>query len=239
MISVEQDDPPIGMGRLTPPLARGGGVRRYMRDHRAFVSSLAFFIVMIAAFAVLNPSIWSKSTVYTAVAISLPTLSIISVALVFVVSAGEIDLSFGAAVTFAGLIFSYAALDGLNPFLAALLAVLAGIGIGLVNGFLVAYIGLSSLIATLGMSYFWAGLANIVSNGTGTPLKLAPKFMAADDFSWGRSAASPSRCCGVSDLRFSRLSCSIGTSSAPMRAMWATTSALLGRWASISSSRGC
>ena len=170
MISVEQDDPPIGMGRLTPPLARGGGVRRYMRDHRAFVSSLAFFIVMIAAFAVLNPSIWSKSTVYTAVAISLPTFSIISVALVFVVSAGEIDLSFGAAVTFAGLIFSYAALDGLNPFLAALLAVLAGIGIGLVNGFLVAYIGLSSLIATLGMSYFWAGLANIVSNGTGTPL---------------------------------------------------------------------
>ena len=38
------------------------------------------------------------------------------------------------------------------------------------NGVLVAYVGLSSLIATLGMSYFWAGLANIISNGTGTPL---------------------------------------------------------------------
>ncbi len=60
--------------------------------------------------------------------------------------------------------------EDFDPFLAALLAVLAGIGIGLVNGVLVAYVGLSSLIATLGMSYFWAGLANIISNGTGTSL---------------------------------------------------------------------
>ena len=88
----------------------------------------------------------------------------------FVVAAGEIDLSFGAGVTFSGLVFSYSALAGLNPFLAAILAVLAGIGIGLINGVLIAYIGLSSLIATLGMSFFWAGLADILSNGTGMPL---------------------------------------------------------------------
>ena len=171
MMSVQQGGPSVEAGRLARSrLGRGAGIRRYIRNHRAFISSLAFFILMIAAFAAINPSIWSRSTVYTAVAISLPTLSIISVALVFVVSAGEIDLSFGAAVTFAGLVFTYAALGGLDPFLAALLAVLAGIGIGLVNGVLVAYVGLSSLIATLGMSYFWAGLANIISNGTGTSL---------------------------------------------------------------------
>jgi simple sugar transport system permease protein len=170
MTSIEQGGPPLEMDRVAPPSSGSRGVRRYLGDHRAFISSLAFFILMIAAFAAISPSIWSKSTVYTAVAISLPTLSIIAVAVVFVVSAGEIDLSFGATVTFAGLVFSYAALGGLDPFLAALLAVLAGIGIGLVNGVLVAYFGLSSLIATLGMSYFWAGLANIISNGTGVPL---------------------------------------------------------------------
>jgi simple sugar transport system permease protein len=153
--------------------ASGGGgnaLRRHLRNHKAFISSLAFFIVMIAAFAAINPSIWSKPTVYSAVAISLPTLSIIAVALVFVVAAGEIDLSFGAAVTFSGLVFSFTALAGINPFLAALLAVIAGVVIGLINGVLVAYVGLSSLIATLGMSFFWAGLADILSNGTGMPL---------------------------------------------------------------------
>ena len=122
MTSIQQDDQPIGMGRLTPPpVGRGDTLRRHLRNHRAFISSLAFFILMIAAFAAISPSIWSKPTVYSAVAISLPTLSIIAVALVFVVAAGEIDLSFGAGVTFSGLVFSYTALAGLNPVLAALL----------------------------------------------------------------------------------------------------------------------
>jgi ribose/xylose/arabinose/galactoside ABC-type transport system permease subunit len=161
----------IQQGRLAHPrVSRAGALRHFFRNQRAFISSLAFFILMIAAFAAISPSIWSKPTVYSAVAISLPTLSIIAVALVFVVAAGEIDLSFGAGVTFSGLVFSYSALAGLNPFLAAILAVLAGIGIGLINGVLIAYIGLSSLIATLGMSFFWAGLADILSNGTGMPL---------------------------------------------------------------------
>jgi len=170
MTSLESENLPIGMGQRAPRRGSGNAVRRYIWNRRAFISSLAFFILMIAAFATINPSIWTKPIVYSAVAINLPTLSIIAVALVFVVAAGEIDLSFGASVTFSGLVFAYAALSGINPFLATLLAVLAGIGIGLVNGFLVAYVGLSSLIATLGMSFFWSGLADILSNGTGMPL---------------------------------------------------------------------
>jgi len=171
MTSIQGDDPRFGMSRLAqPPVARGDTLRRHLRNHRAFIGSLAFFVLMIAAFAAISPSIWSKPSVYSAVAISLPTLSIIAAALVFVVAAGEIDLSFGAAVTFSGLVFSYTALAGLNPFPAALLAMLAGMGIGLINGVLIAYVGLSSFIATLGMSFFWAGLADILSNGTGMPL---------------------------------------------------------------------
>jgi ribose/xylose/arabinose/galactoside ABC-type transport system permease subunit len=154
---------------VPPPVGHSHALRHHLENQRAFISSLAFFILMIAGFAAISPSIWSKPTVYSAVAISLPTLSIVAVALVFVVAAGEIDLSFGAAVTFSGFVFSYTAL-GLNPFLAAVLAILAGIGIGLINGVLIAYVGLSSLIATLGMSFFWAGLADILSNGTGMPL---------------------------------------------------------------------
>ena len=114
------------MGRLAPPLSRAGALRNFLRNQRAFISSLAFFILMIAAFAAISPSIWSKPTVYSAVAISLPTLSIIAVALVFVVAAGEIDLSFGAAVTFSGLVFSYSALAGTQSVLGGYLGRLGG-----------------------------------------------------------------------------------------------------------------
>jgi ribose/xylose/arabinose/galactoside ABC-type transport system permease subunit len=105
MTSIEQPSSTVGVSRLPPPQASSGdGFRRTIRNHRAFISSLVFFIIMIAAFAAINPSIWSKPIVYSAVAINLPTLSIIAVALVFVVAAGEIDLSFGASVTFSGLV---------------------------------------------------------------------------------------------------------------------------------------
>ena len=181
MTSLEGDEPSIGLRKSVPRKSGGvSPVRRYVRNHRAFISSLAFFVLMITAFATINPTIWTKPIVYSAVAINLPTLSIIAVALVFVVAAGEIDLSFGAAVTFTGLVFTYTALAGVNPAVAALCAVLAGIGIGLVNGVLVAYVGLSSLIATLGMSFFWAGLADILSNGSGMPLTVL-RILVDDD----------------------------------------------------------
>ena len=62
MTSIQQDGPPLEAwaGWRIAALGRGGGIRRYMRNHRAFISSLAFFILMIAAFAAISPSIWSK-----------------------------------------------------------------------------------------------------------------------------------------------------------------------------------
>jgi simple sugar transport system permease protein len=142
----------------------------YLTSHREFLSSLVFFLLMIAIFAAISPGIWFTSGIYTAVAVSLPTLMIVAVAVVFVVASGEIDLSFASIVTLTGMVFAYASTGGIDPYAAAVLAILAGTGVGLLNGILVAYVGLSSLVATLGMSYLWAGLVNIISNGTGKPL---------------------------------------------------------------------
>jgi simple sugar transport system permease protein len=135
------------------------------------LSSLAFFVIMLAVFAGFSPGIWLGGTnIYTAIAATLPTYMILASALVFVIASGEIDLSFGSNVTLTGLVFTSAATHGVNLYVAGILALLAGLGVGMVNGGLVAYIGLSSFIVTLGTSYFWSGLVNIISNGTGTPL---------------------------------------------------------------------
>src|SRR5260221_9107877 len=91
-------------------------------------------------------------------------------ALVFVVEAGEIDLSFASVVGVAALVFSEFVLVGWNPYLCLVLAILAGGVAGLINGILVAYLGLSALIVTLGMNFFWRGFIQIITNGTGAPL---------------------------------------------------------------------
>jgi simple sugar transport system permease protein len=126
---------------------------------------------MLGVFALANPGVWLRGDIFAAVATTMPQLMILSVALVFVVALGEIDLSFPSIITLGSLVFASAATAGIQPSVAVLLALLAGLGAGLINGLLVAYLGLSSFVTTLGMNFFWAGLINILSNGSGKPLQ--------------------------------------------------------------------
>ena len=146
---------------------RPAGVVSFLSQHRELASALAFFVLMMLVFTVASPSVWLNSLSYTAVFVSLPIYIILVVPLVFVVVAGEIDLSFASVVGVAALVFSLA---GWNPYLCLVLAILAGGVAGLINGILVAYFGLSALIVTLGMNFFWRGFIQIITNGTGAPL---------------------------------------------------------------------
>jgi ribose/xylose/arabinose/galactoside ABC-type transport system permease subunit len=141
-----------------------------LSQYRELASALAFFVIMMLVFTIASPSVWLNSLSYTAVFISLPIYIILAVSLVFVVVAGEIDLSFASVVGVAALVFSEFVLAGWNPYLCLVLAILAGGVAGLINGLLVAYFGLSSLIVTLGMNFFWRGFIQIVTNGMGAPL---------------------------------------------------------------------
>ena len=55
--------------------------------------------------------------------------------------------------------------------LAVILALLAAIVVGVVNGILVAKIGIPSFIATLGTQFFWYGMATVLSGGKSYALR--------------------------------------------------------------------
>lgn len=153
--------------RVRPAATGWGAIRR----HRELVSAVAFFALMLTAFTIANPDVFLHVQIYKAVAVSLPVSIILAVALVFVVAAGEIDLSFPSIVGVTALVFTEVVQAGWSPFLGLVLALLAGAGAGLVNGALVTYVGLSSLVATLGMNFLWRGLIQIITEGTGAPLE--------------------------------------------------------------------
>ena len=88
-----------------------------------------------------------------------------SAPLVFVVTVGEIDLSFPATMGFSAWIFALIVQAGGNPFFAIAAALATGMLLGLSVGALVVYASLSSLIATLGMNYMLRGLILIVTEG--------------------------------------------------------------------------
>jgi ribose/xylose/arabinose/galactoside ABC-type transport system permease subunit len=85
--------------------------------------------------------------------------------LVFVVTVGEIDLSFPATMGFSAWIFALIVHAGLSPFLGIVAALATGMALGVCIGALVVTAGLSSLIATLGMNFMLRGFIMIVTQG--------------------------------------------------------------------------
>ncbi|MGA2043943.1 MAG: ABC transporter permease [Roseiarcus sp.] len=149
------------------PLARppDGALRRFFNANRAAVGTFVVFVVMIAIFMIASPRVFLSWPIYNSVLVTLPVALCLVVPLVFVVTVGEIDLSFPATMGFSAWIFALVAHAGYDPFLAILAALLTGMALGVGVGALVVVANLSSLIATLGMNFMLRGFIMIVTQG--------------------------------------------------------------------------
>jgi simple sugar transport system permease protein len=82
----------------------------------------------------------------------------------FLMINGEIDLSIGAVYLFSPFLFHVIANAGVPLIPALVLALLACMVVGLVNGFFTAVVGINSFITTLGMLLALEGFTLIISN---------------------------------------------------------------------------
>jgi len=142
----------------------------FVSRNRRPISALVVFIVLLGAFTLANPRVFLNPTIYTSVFTSVPLSIILTVPLVFVIAAGEIDLAFPSTVGLAAWAFALVAQAGASPVLGLLAAVVTGALAGLVNGLLVTRARLSSLVSTLGMNFLLRGLINLGTQGMGVPL---------------------------------------------------------------------
>lgn len=93
-------------------------------------------------------------------------LAIIAAGEVFVMILGEIDLSVGAVYLFTPFMWHVFHHAGLGLYPSIILALLVAMGIGVINGVFVAYVGIASFVATLGMLFTLDGLSLVISHST-------------------------------------------------------------------------
>ena len=141
------------------------GLVKWLRNNRRALTSTLFLIVMLIGFTMANTDVFSQFKTYRSVMIALPVSIFLVVPLVFVVTAGEIDLSFPSVVGLASYAFVSIVDQGGDPLLGIAAALVVGAALGFVNGILVVRIGLSALVATLGMNFFLRGFINILVEG--------------------------------------------------------------------------
>jgi ribose/xylose/arabinose/galactoside ABC-type transport system permease subunit len=153
-------------------------LRRFLLDNRPALGSLLVFVLMILVFMVGNPTVFTQWSIYRAVLIGLPVVLFVVVPLVYVVTVGEIDLSFPATIGMSGWAFALVVQAGFDPFIGLIAAIGTGMVIGFCVGWLVVYANLSSLIATLGMSFMLRGLIQIRTEGRSIALVSLPQSWA-------------------------------------------------------------
>lgn len=132
-------------------------------DPRTYVVYLAFLLILgFFAVTLSDDGFLTSDNLLNIVKQTAP-ISVMAVATVFVLSAGEIDLSIGAVVALAALVAAVVLRDvGLVAGIAAGLG--TGVAVGLVNGLFVTLLRLPSFLVTLAMLGLVEGLGRSITD---------------------------------------------------------------------------
>lgn len=147
--------------KIVPPQAMGANIREFAIRYGFLLllaAMLVYFSIATSGFA--SP----QSAVFILQSVSITGILALGVTATMVV--GGFDLSIGSVATTAMMASSYimVILNG-DALTAIAVCLLIGIVIGLVNGFLVVYMRVPDLLATLGMMFLLVGLQRIPTEG--------------------------------------------------------------------------
>lgn len=132
--------------------------------HPARYSGLYAWAVVIAVFAVWIPGTFFTIDTAKSVAADQAITGMLALAVLVPLMAGRYDLSIAQNMgTSAVICASLMARSGASPVLAIAITLCLGLAIGVVNGIVVAGIGVDSFIATLGMTSVLVAVSQIVS----------------------------------------------------------------------------
>jgi ribose transport system permease protein len=137
---------------------------------------LAALVVLIVAIGAAERNFLSGSNLYL-VSRQVSFVAIVALGELFVILHGGIDLSVGSIMALAGMVAGYMMKIGVPPPAAVALGIAAGLGMGGINGALIAYVRIAPFIATLGMLSFASGVVLGLTKGwpiTEIPASFAP-----------------------------------------------------------------
>jgi rhamnose transport system permease protein len=133
--------------------------RRIRPEQIRELSLLLLIIVAVTIFGSLIPNYYTSRT-FDRVAESVTIIAIVGIGQTLVVLTRNIDLSVGSIVGFTAYFIGtlIASSNGINPFAAILLAMAMGAAMGAINGVLVAWARVPSIIVTLGTLAIYRGM---------------------------------------------------------------------------------
>lgn len=138
---------------------------KFLRTYGPQLGILGVFFAGWLFFIITAPDVFLSPRIYISFMSTIPFFALMALPLTLAVICGEMDLSFGSimAIGMVGFIFVFDATG--NVALATLAALAVGLLAGLLNGVIVVWFGIPSLVATIGTQFFWRGAVLVLSQG--------------------------------------------------------------------------
>lgn len=135
-------------------------IDRYKRE----ISAAAAFAVILVAVGIIAPSFFSAGNLRDLIINNAPTL-LIAVGMTLVILVGEIDISVGSQFAVCSIAAGYLAKTGMPIPLLFACVLLTGAAMGALNGVLIGWLRLPSIIVTLAMLVLWRDALRWVTEG--------------------------------------------------------------------------
>ncbi|WP_027495429.1 ABC transporter permease [Rhodococcus sp. JG-3] len=182
MITVDKKDQPTVEKLAARPTL-------WQQTSKPTLAMLAVTIAVALVFSVTTSSFLTFTNISNLATQIAPVL-IIAVAMTFVITTGQIDLSVGATVAFVAAMSAELIQAGVDSSVVFVAAPLMGAAWGLVNGWLAAYQGIPPFIVTLATLSIIRGIALYRTEGFSVPITPGTAFAKLGTASWLGFSAS-------------------------------------------------
>ena len=142
-----------------------------VRRDRSIARMVLILLVAIGVFSILSPSVFLTGLNLQNMLLAVAEIGILSIAMMISMVTGGIDLSLVAIANLCAItvstLYTSSALGGTEQWGPVIILIGLGVGLlcGLVNGVLIAYVGVTPILATLGTMQIFNGLAVVWTGG--------------------------------------------------------------------------
>ncbi len=143
---------------------------QFIRDYKFQLSIFGILVLLYAVFMIGNPMVFTKFMIYRSFMTTMPFFGIMAISATYVITLGEIDLSFPSVLGISSWVFGTVFVTTDSFALAIVLCLAVGLITGMINGLIITRIGVPSIVATIGTMFLWRGLVNLMSQGKGIAL---------------------------------------------------------------------
>lgn len=164
---------------LHEPGSRSGVGRKLVELFRDYGALLGMFVVL-AVFGIIEPAVLNPTNLGN-ILVQSASLAIMATGFAIAMMVRGVDLSVAQTSDAAGLLAAYFLVHDKPLWVVFVVPLLFGLLIGVVNGILMAYLGVPALIGTLGMMFVVRSIELVISNGREAQIlfALSPERTAA------------------------------------------------------------